>query len=79
MNRESGIQGQNGNLRQSDDVMRAKQEVHSLKLQLQMKRKKTSESIKELVAFIDKGYQQDKLVFPDNDNPFKPKACCSIS
>ena len=70
--------GHDGILRQSDDVARAKQEVQSLKLQLHMKRSKTSESIKDLVAFINKGYEQDRLIFPVNDNPFKPKACCSI-
>ena len=55
-----------------------KNEVKSLKAHLRMSREKTSKSIADLVAFIMSEQKKDKLMFPDKDNPFKPKGCCTI-
>jgi len=55
-----------------------KNEVKSLKAHLRMTRTKASKSLPELVAYIVNEQKKDKLIFPDKDNPFKPKGCCTI-
>ena len=61
------------------EAERIKQELQALKVHLNIKRQRTSSSIRDLVEFVNKGYATDKLIFPDDSNPFRPKKCCAIS
>jgi len=65
-------------MRDAEATHKAKEQLQPLRFQANMRRMKTSQTIKDLVEYINKQYQNDRLIFPDRDNPFKPKKNCTI-
>lgn len=66
------------NVREAEASRRTRLEVQALEIQARMKRKKTSETIKDLVNYCNQNLKSDLLLYPDKDNPFKPKRMCTI-
>lgn len=66
------------NAREAEALRRAKMELQSLQTQACMRRRKTSETIPELISFVSNKLSEDLLIYPDKDNPFKPKKVCTI-
>lgn len=66
------------NAREAEALRRAKMELQSLQIQASMKRHKTSETLGELVSYVQSNVHSDLLIYPDKVNPFKPKKVCTV-
>jgi len=67
------------NMRDAESTMKSfVVQLDGLKAQAQMQRIPVSQAIRELKAYIDKQHQNDKLLYPDGENPFKAKKRCNI-
>jgi len=65
-------------MRDSEAAVKARQQLDGLKVQAKMKRIPVSKAIKDLMAYTKEHFDNDKLLNPDGDNPFKPKKKCVI-
>jgi hypothetical protein len=64
--------------REAEAIRKVKMELDSLQTQASMRRHKTSESIRELVSYVNSKTSSDLLIYPEKENPFKPKKGCTI-
>ncbi len=55
-----------------------REEVASLRRQYNMQRVKMSQSIPEMVRYCQDHAQNDPLLMPAKDNPFKDKKRCTL-
>lgn len=66
------------NAREAEAFRKAKMELQSLQSQSHMKRQKASDTIKDLMLYTNNNLKNDRLIYPDKINPFKPKKMCTI-
>uniref|UniRef100_A0A0B7AH77 G protein gamma domain-containing protein n=1 Tax=Arion vulgaris TaxID=1028688 RepID=A0A0B7AH77_9EUPU len=64
--------------REVEAVRRVKMELHSLQTHAALRRHKTSDTIKDLISFVNSKMKSDLLIYPDKINPFKPKKECTV-
>lgn len=58
--------------------LKMQSEVEQWRLHLDIERTMLSSTLTELVAYCQQHYQQDPLIFPAKENPYKEKSSCTI-
>lgn len=61
-----------------EQIARMKQQQEQLRAHLMRDRTKMSATIQELTTFCQTNLNEDPLVYPVKENPFKDKRPCSI-
>jgi len=65
-------------LNKSEQVIKMKNERDAVMRHCKMERMKTSRAISELVHYCHQHQEEDPLIYPLKENPFKDKRTCKI-